>query len=75
MAVSDDVLGVVSLAVAGVGIAQSYDFIVRGQLASGRLVELLPQLRGRTRPFSVLYAPHHRQSGATRAMIALLTAA
>lgn len=75
MAVSDDVLGVVSLAVAGVGIAQSYDFIVREQLASGRLVELLPQLRGRTRPFSVLYAPHRRQSGATRAMIALLTAA
>lgn len=75
VAVSDDVLGVVSLAVAGVGIAQSYDFIVREQLASGRLVELLPQLRGRTRPFSVLYAPHRRQSGATRAMIALLTAA
>ena len=65
----------VSLAVAGVGIAQSYDFIAREQLANGRLVELLPQLRGRSRPFSVLYAPHRRQSGATRAMIALLTAA
>lgn len=75
VAVSDDVLGVVSLAVAGIGIAQSYDFIVREQLANGRLVELLPQLRGRSRPFSVLYAPHRRQSGATRAMIALLTAA
>lgn len=75
VAVSDDVLGVVSLAMAGAGIAQSYDFIVREQLASGRLVELLPQLRGRTRPFSVVYAPHRRQSGATRAMIALLTAA
>ncbi|WP_370663615.1 LysR substrate-binding domain-containing protein [Massilia agri] len=72
VAVSDDVPGVVSLA--GVGIAQSDDFIVREQLASGRLVELLPQLRGRTRPFSILYAPHRRQSGATRAMIALLTA-
>nr|WP_267877531.1 LysR family transcriptional regulator [Massilia sp. IC2-477] len=75
IAVSDDVLGVVSLAVAGIGIAQSYDFIVREHLASGRLVEVLPQLRGRSRPFSVLYAPHRRQSAATRAMIALLTAA
>lgn len=73
--VSDDVLGVVSLAAAGAGICQSYDFIVRDHLADGRLVEVLPQLRGRSRPFSVLYAPHRRQSGATRAMIALLTRA
>jgi len=71
--VSDDVLGVVSLAAAGAGICQSYDFIVRDRLADGRLVEVLPQLRGRSRPFSVLYAPHRRQSAATRAMIALLT--
>lgn len=71
--VSDDVLGVVSLAAAGAGICQSYDFTVRDHLADGRLVEVLPQLRGRSRPFSVLYAPHRRQSGATRAMIALLT--
>lgn len=73
--VSDDVLGVVSLAAAGAGISQSYDFIVREHLADGRLVEVLPGLRGRSRPFSVLYAPHRRQSGATRALIALLTQA
>jgi hypothetical protein len=30
-------------------------------------------LRGRTRPFSVVYAPHRRQSAAARAMIELLT--
>lgn len=72
--VSDDVLGVVSLAVAGMGICQSYDFIVQDHLAAGRLAEVLPQLRGRTRPFSVVYAPHRRQSAATRAMIELLTA-
>ena len=72
--VSDDVLGVVSLAVAGIGIGQSYDFIVQEHLASGRLVEVLPRLRGRSRPFSVVYAPHRRQSGATRAMIEVLTA-
>lgn len=71
--VSDDVLGVVSLAAVGIGIGQSYDFIVRDYLADGRLVEVLPHLRGRTRPFSVVYAPHRRQSGATRAMIEVLT--
>ncbi|TXD56051.1 LysR family transcriptional regulator [Ralstonia sp. TCR112] len=71
--VSGDVLGVVSLAAQGVGICQSYDFVVRQQLEQGSLVELLPALRGRTRPFSVVYAPHRRQSAATRALIDLLT--
>lgn len=74
IAVSDDVLGVVSLAEQGVGICQSYDFIVRDRIERRRLVELLPQLRGRSRPFSVIYAPHRRQSAAARAMIELLTA-
>jgi DNA-binding transcriptional LysR family regulator len=73
--VSDDVLGVVSLAAAGIGIGQSYDFIVREHVAAGRLVEVLPHLRGRSRPFSVVYAPHRRQSAATRAMIDILTGA
>ena len=73
--VSDDVLGVVSLARHGLGIAQSYDFIVREGIERGELVELLPQLRGRTRPFSVVYAPHRRQPAAVRALIAVLTAA
>lgn len=71
--ISDDVLGVVSLAEQGMGICQSYEFIVRDRLEQGRLVELLPALRGRTRPFSVLYAPHRRQSAAARAMIEVLT--
>lgn len=73
--ISDDVLGVVSLAEQGVGICQSYEFIVRDRMDRGRLVELLPLLRGRTRPFSVVYAPHRRQSAAARAMIELLTEA
>lgn len=69
---SDDVLGVVSLAEQGVGICQSYEFIVRERLMRGELVEVLPQLRGRSRPFSVIYGPHRRQSAAARAMIELL---
>jgi len=71
--VSDDVLGVVSLARHGLGIAQSYDFIVHDLIERGELVELLPQLRGRTRPFSIVYAPHRRQPAAVRALIGVLT--
>ncbi|EML2064667.1 LysR family transcriptional regulator [Enterobacter asburiae] len=71
--ISDDVLGVVSLAEQGMGICQSYEFIVRDRIQGGQLVEVLPHLRGRSRPFSVLFAPHRRQSAATRAMIDLLT--
>ncbi|MCU6194184.1 LysR family transcriptional regulator [Enterobacter sichuanensis] len=71
--ISDDVLGVVSLAEQGMGICQSYEFIVRDRIERGQLVEVLPQLRGQSRPFSVLFAPHRRQSAATRAMIDLLT--
>lgn len=69
LSVSEDVLGVVSLARQGLGICQSYDFIVREDLKQGRLVEVLPRLRGRSRPFSILYAPHRSQSAATRALI------
>lgn len=71
---SGDVLGVVSLALQGMGICQSYDFVVREHLEAGRLVEILPLSRGRSRPFSVLYAPHRSQSAATRALIELLAA-
>lgn len=70
---SDDVLGVVSLAEHGMGICQSYEFIVQERIQRGQLVEVLPHLRGRSRPFSVIFAPHRRQSAATRAMIDLLT--
>lgn len=72
--VSDDVLGVVSLAEQGMGICQSYDFIVRERIERGGLVELLPRLRGRSRPFSLVYAPHRRQPASVRALIDWLAA-
>ncbi|MDR9964200.1 hypothetical protein KIF59_23520 [Enterobacter cloacae subsp. cloacae] len=71
--ISEDVLGVVSLAEQGWGICQSYDLSSATGYSAGQLVEVLPHLRGRSRPFSVLFAPHRRQSAATRAMIDLLT--
>jgi DNA-binding transcriptional LysR family regulator len=67
--ISDDVLGVVSLAEQGLGICQTYDFIVAERLRQGRLVEVLPQLRGGSRPFSLIYAPHRRLSAACRALV------
>ena len=70
--VLDDVLGVLSLADAGMGICQTYDFIVRDRIERGTLVELLPKTVGRTRPFSLIYPPHRSLSGATRALIDFL---
>jgi DNA-binding transcriptional LysR family regulator len=74
VAVSDDVLGVVSMAQSGAGICQTYDFIVQDRVRAGSLVEVLPHLRGRTRAFSVIYAPHRRLSAASRALIDMIVA-
>jgi DNA-binding transcriptional LysR family regulator len=57
--VGEDVLGGVTLARAGAGVFQTYRFIVERDLTEGTLVELLPQLGGRSRPFNLLY-PHSR---------------
>lgn len=72
--VHDDVLGVVSLAQAGMGICQLYRFVVEERLARGDLVELMPQASGRFRTFSVLYAPHRALPAATRFLIDQLVA-
>ncbi|MNQ54115.1 HTH-type transcriptional regulator DmlR [compost metagenome] len=67
--VSDDVLGVVALALSGLGICQTYDFIARPLFVQGRAVEVLAPACGRSRPVSVIYAPHRRLSSASRALI------
>ncbi|PQV67598.1 LuxR family transcriptional regulator, partial [Cronobacter sakazakii] len=36
---------------------------------NGLLTEILPQTRGRTRPFSLIYAPHKGLSSASEAFI------
>jgi DNA-binding transcriptional LysR family regulator len=69
MLVTDDVLGVVTLAQQGLGICQTYHFIAEERLANGQLTEVLPALRGRSRPFSLIYPPHRRMSAASRALI------
>lgn len=67
--VADDVLGAVSLAQQGLGICQTYHFVAEERLANGQLVEVLPEWRGRSRPFSLRYPPHRRMSAACRALI------
>lgn len=56
---ADDVLGGVTLAKAGAGLFQSYRFVVEKELIDGSLAEVLPNLAGRSRPFSLIY-PHGR---------------
>lgn len=54
-----DFLGLTTMALHGGGIAQTYRFTVERELASGALVELLPQHGGCSRPFYLIY-PHAR---------------
>ncbi|WUR12204.1 LysR family transcriptional regulator [[Empedobacter] haloabium] len=74
LAVSDDVMGVVSLAEQGLGITMCPQFMIERSVESGRLVEVLPQLPCRNRPFSVVFAPHRNLSPAARALIDTLVA-
>jgi DNA-binding transcriptional LysR family regulator len=71
--VTDDVLGTVSLAEHGMGLCQTYGFIVRERIESGRLVPVLEHAGGRSRPFSVIYPPHRQLSAASRMLIDFLT--
>jgi len=66
---SDDPLALITLARAGLGLIQIYDFLVEDDLARGRLVEVLAPYRGRSRPFSLIYPRAPRQARAVRALI------
>ncbi|WP_371234774.1 LysR family transcriptional regulator [Pseudomonas sp. QE6] len=70
--IADDVLGCISLAEQGVGICQTYEFIVGERLRQGRLVRLLEAFEGATRPFSIIYPPHRQLSAASRVLIDFL---
>jgi DNA-binding transcriptional LysR family regulator len=67
--VSDDPLGLITLARYGVGLIQTYHFLVERELSRGELVEVLPALLGHTRRFSLLYPKTISQSRATKAML------
>ncbi|HKO47004.1 MAG TPA: LysR family transcriptional regulator [Polyangiaceae bacterium] len=66
---TDDVLGVISLARAGLGLVQVFDFLVEEQLNRGTLVEVLAPARGPGRAFSLVYPKPVQPTPAVRAMI------
>ena len=69
---AEDYLGTVTLARSGAGVLQTYRYIVEDDLRSGRLVELLPETGGRSRPFSLLYPDRQHTALRVRAFIDFL---
>ncbi|WP_020201082.1 LysR family transcriptional regulator [Cupriavidus sp. WS] len=69
---SDDVLGGVTLARSGAGLFQTYRFVAEQDLRDGRLVELLPQFGGASRPFVLLYPHARHMSSRVRAFVDFL---
>jgi len=53
-------------------VLQTYRFIVEQDLRDGALVELLPELAGASRPFSVMYPAHRHMPLRVRAFIDFL---
>jgi DNA-binding transcriptional LysR family regulator len=64
--------GMVAAAVAGCGLAQVPDNMVTGELQSGALIELLPELRPPAMPISVVIPSARLQPPRVRALLALL---
>jgi len=70
---SDDILAPVTLARHGVGIAQTYRFIVEQELRDGHLKEVLSNFAGASRPFSMLYPANRHMPHRVRALIEFLS--
>jgi DNA-binding transcriptional LysR family regulator len=66
---ADDVLGVVALARAGIGLIQAFDFIVEDDVARGNLVEVLSEYRGQSHAFTLIYPKLLKPTPAVRAFI------
>jgi DNA-binding transcriptional LysR family regulator len=70
--VHEDVMGAVNWARAGGGLFQIYHFIACDLVARGELVEVLKDLGGRSRPFSILYPQNRHLSSRVRAFVDFL---
>ena len=70
--ITDDVLGVATAAQAGVGLAQTYRFIVKEQLKNGNLVEVMRKFGGTSRPFNILYPAHRHMPQRVRVLVEFL---
>ena len=69
---TEDVLATVTLARAGLGLVQTYDFLLERDVAAGTLVEVLREFRGASRAFSVIYPAAPKPSPAARLLIDFL---
>ncbi len=65
---AEDPHGGIALCKAGLGLFQTYRFLVEDELARGELVEVLRARGGRTRRFSLLYPKDGQRSRAVRAV-------
>jgi DNA-binding transcriptional LysR family regulator len=71
----EDVMAGSTLARSGAGLFQAYRVTVADDLREGRLVEVLKEYGGRSRPFSVLYPHARHMSLRVRAFVDFLTEA
>jgi DNA-binding transcriptional LysR family regulator len=69
VSVADDVMGLLSLAAAGLGLIQTYDMMAAPLVARGELQEVLHDARGESRPFSLVWPSDTTPHRATRAFI------
>lgn len=71
---TDDLMGIVTLARFGAGIAQTYRYIFESDIESGHLVELLPQHAATSRPVYLLYPHARHMSLSLRTFVDFITA-
>jgi DNA-binding transcriptional LysR family regulator len=71
VAVTEDPLGCIALARAGMGLVQTFDWIAHAP--ENQLIEVLERYGGRTRPFYVLYPQNKHLSTRVRALVSFLT--
>jgi DNA-binding transcriptional LysR family regulator len=66
---AEDPMGCIALCCAGEGLIQTYRFLVKEELRSGALIEVLANRSGAARRFSLLYPKQTKRSKAVRAVI------
>lgn len=72
LCITGDIMGLATAARAGAGLTQVYRYLVEDDLAQGRLVEVLPDLAGASRPFSLIYPSHRHMPHAVRVLVDFL---
>jgi DNA-binding transcriptional LysR family regulator len=69
---ADDILAPVTLARAGAGLVQTYRLLIEDDLREGRLVEVLAEHAGASRPFSLIYPANRHMPLRVRVLIDFL---